>query len=448
MIPTTPTIRVPRPRLAAFALCAALLVPAAPASAQDWELPVPEVTLEAHALSYWRPGLALVLDAGDRPQRDRFVRRLRRDLDWAGSLRLLDGPPSDTLEDASAWSVLEADPRPSGDPLAWRLRLRQSGESAGYAAWELAVEQDGRAESLADALAEELLRLLTGQEAFFRSRLLYSEPAEGGSRLALADWLGEGVQRLGRGGSPQFSPAWAPDGRRFAYVALREGTGADLFLGTLEGGSSRVLLAGPDSEAAPAWSPDGGWIACASTVQGNTDLWLLPDPEGPAAGAPRRRLTFGPGIDTAPSWSPDGRHLVFASDRSGLLQLYRIAVDGLGEQRLSFLPAACDCPAWSPDGEWIAFSLRERKGFQLYQMRPDGGDLVRLTDEPGHHFDPCWSPDGQQLACSWNGEIWLLNADGGGRRRLSPRGGETPAWSPAPVAAVTAETGPQPEESR
>jgi tol-pal system beta propeller repeat protein TolB len=390
---------------------------------------VPEVQLEARTLSYWRPGLALVLPVEGQPLRERFARRLRRGLDWAGTLRLVEGPPADSLAEPGAWSVLEPDPR-AGEA-GWALRLRQAGEGAGFAAWRLPVDEEGRSEALADALAEELLRLLTGFATPFRSRLLYAEPGAQGHRLVLSDWFGEQVQRLGRGDSPQFSPSWAPDGRRFAYVALREETGADLFIGSLDGGASRLLLGGPESDAAPAWSPDGAWIACAATYAGNTDIWLLPDPEGPAAGQARRRLTFSPGIDTAPSWSPDGRHLVFTSDRSGLLQLYRIGVDGLGEQRLSFLGAACDCPSWSPDGEWIAFSLRERQGFQLYQMRPDGSDLVRLSDEPGNHFDPCWSPDGQQLAVNWQGGVWLLNADGGGRRLLSPRGGETPAWSPA-----------------
>jgi Tol biopolymer transport system component len=55
---------------------------------------------------------------------------------------------------------------------------------------------------------------------------------------------------------------------------------------------------------------------------------------------------------------------------------------------------------------------------------------VRLTDEQGNHFDPRWSPDGQHLAYTWQREVWVMLADGTGRRQVSRGGGEHPSWEP------------------
>jgi Tol biopolymer transport system component len=56
----------------------------------------------------------------------------------------------------------------------------------------------------------------------------------------------------------------------------------------------------------------------------------------------------------------------------------------------------------------------------------------------GQNFDPTWSPDGRKIAFVGDGKIYVTNADGSGKRRLTPtrnaapgfRPDSRPAWSP------------------
>jgi TolB protein len=68
----------------------------------------------------------------------------------------------------------------------------------------------------------------------------------------------------------------------------------------------------------------------------------------------------------------------------------------------------------------------------IWSINADGTDLTRLTRSPWPEFDPTWSPDGTQIAFrserGGDPEIWVMNADGSGRRWLTR--GLSPAWSP------------------
>lgn len=76
-------------------------------------------------------------------------------------------------------------------------------------------------------------------------------------------------------------------------------------------------------------------------------------------------------------------------------------------------------------------------------MRPDGSELRQLThtkgdvDTLGDDSRPTWSPDGKRIVFSSNrtgdGELWIMNADGSGQKRLAGlphRDDWAPAWSP------------------
>ena len=80
---------------------------------------------------------------------------------------------------------------------------------------------------------------------------------------------------------------------------------------------------------------------------------------------------------------------------------------------------------------------RAYRGMEIYSMRPDGSDVRRLTRNRVDDLWPRVSRDGKRLVFVRQApprrrpEIWTMNADGSGARRIGPAGlGETPTWAP------------------
>jgi TolB protein len=68
-------------------------------------------------------------------------------------------------------------------------------------------------------------------------------------------------------------------------------------------------------------------------------------------------------------------------------------------------------------------------------MKPDGTDRKQLTFH-GTNDSPSWSPDGRYIAFASRRDgttgIYVMLADGHGKRRLTPKDKEadSPRWSP------------------
>ena len=83
----------------------------------------------------------------------------------------------------------------------------------------------------------------------------------------------------------------------------------------------------------------------------------------------------------------------------------------------------------------IAYESNQTGNFEIYVMNADGSAKTRLTT--GGATDPAWSPDGTKIAFatgfSGNSEIYVMNADGSNIRQVTNRPGATdiePSWSP------------------
>jgi len=105
-------------------------------------------------------------------------------------------------------------------------------------------------------------------------------------------------------------------------------------------------------------------------------------------------------------------------------------------------PAAASAVS-SSSGDWIART--EFSGRILFQSNMDGDNeiylltskkLERLTDNTWQDGYPAWSPDGRRVAFTANPkgyfQIFIMNADGTGKRPLTDAGADDtePAWWP------------------
>ncbi|MFL5885802.1 MAG: hypothetical protein ACJ77M_12095 [Thermoleophilaceae bacterium] len=223
----------------------------------------------------------------------------------------------------------------------------------------------------------------------------------------------------------------------------------------------------------PAWSADGSRIAFVRTLpHDRAQIWTMR-----ADGSDQRALTPSPGKESSeitPAWSPDGRSIAFARWRTHRdsvdVALVVIGADGrhphklatLRPQRLGWLSN----PAWSPDGRRLLYtravlSLRGSFSTSLWIVKADAGGRHLLAKETGYGS---WSPDGARIAavstrdrngqncgedeCDWDGEIYVMNADGTAPTRLtaSKADDEGPAWSPDGGHIAFASTRNYPDE--
>ena len=308
---------------------------------------------------------------------------------------------------------------------------------------------------------------------------------------------GDSVRRLTKIGA---QPAWFPDGRTIVFATVVSNGPevrtrlSQLWVVGTTGGEPRQLVA--EDAVQPRVSPTGKRIAFwnipsssmrpRSSVSANRDVWTVR-----ADGGEPVRVTSHPANDWNPVWSPDGRWLYFLSNRSGSMNLWRVAIDESsgavgGEPQPLTLPAAYVGDfSLSSDGKTAAYfsSVQTRNvgrvGFDgkarkttdsvesittgannfeymdltkdgrlvvvassprgqedVYVLAADGSGSVRqLTNDFARDRGPRWFPDGRRIAfySDRNGyATWFVDADGSGLRQGPPPSAAQTSSNPVP----------------
>ena len=165
-----------------------------------------------------------------------------------------------------------------------------------------------------------------------------------------------------------------------------------------------------------------------------------------ADGTNQQQVTDGFDINGAPAWSPDGSSVLIQTDIERITTIVRVTVgpdNKLADsaQLTTDIKADSVSPIWSPDGTMIAFqSKRDGPLSQVFVMNADGSNKRRLSDGNGFAGQPSWSPDskmvayvsGEQQTAGAAREVFTIAVDGGTPTRITDTGGSfgNPIWSP------------------
>jgi TolB protein len=249
------------------------------------------------------------------------------------------------------------------------------------------------------------------------------------------------------------TPVWSPDGRELAIAlggSALEPRSAVIVAVAVSTGRIRTVLSKrgfralvPDSLA---WLPDGRLAFC--------DGWDGPGYTLDMRSRRLRRYGSARCDDFGPVWSPDGsRYLVVRGDRRGNGQIEMVDRKGRRARLTNDIPSDPElrfsyvAPAWSPDGRKIAFlaALRESWNFDIFVMNADGTGRRRLTwnarvgrSTPALAF----SPDGRLVAFDDNvGAVHVVPVKGGSPQLVVRRGWD---WNWRPHAGHPYSAAPWP----
>jgi Tol biopolymer transport system component len=234
---------------------------------------------------------------------------------------------------------------------------------------------------------------------------------------------GSGRNRIGEGfRQPQFRQ----DGNMLA-INGQEAQNLEHLVRMNASGGEVVELSNYTEDSFPTWSPDGAIVAYSSTSWGDgvsrlgivhevyskQQDWIM-------IGQTEVRGEY-------PFWMADGRVVYNGCDflgDYGACGLYWVGAGGGNYQRLTN-DGSDTAPAGY--GTRVAFMSARDGNWEVYTVNMDGSGRKRLTENAAQDGLPTWSPDGKSIAFvsnrggSW--AIWVMAADGSNQRKLFDLGG-------------------------
>ncbi len=253
------------------------------------------------------------------------------------------------------------------------------------------------------------------------------------------------------------------DERSLIFQSTRDAFRCDQqFIMDVATGTTRLVSSGKGRTTCGYYLPGDTTILYATTQFGSPDcppspdmtqgyVWAVyPDYDivlADTGGAILRRLTSSPGYDAEATVSPLGDRIVFTSVRDGDLDLYSMKLDGSDVRRLTREIGYDGGAFYSWDGSMIVYrgwhyddttAAREYRSLlgrglvrpsrmELFVMNADGTGRRQLTYSGAANFAPFFHPDGRRIIFASNladprgrdFDLYTIKVDGSGLKRIT-----------------------------
>jgi Tol biopolymer transport system component len=252
------------------------------------------------------------------------------------------------------------------------------------------------------------------------------------------------------------------DGKKLTFQRAVKGDGCDqIFSMNIDGSGMQQVSNGQGKTTCAYFTPNQKNVVYATTYMGNPACPPKPDfsrgyvwalyPEfdiviADASGKSTRQLTSTPRYDAEATIRKDGT-IVFTSLRDGDLDIYTMDKNGKNVKRLTDALGYDGGPFWSYDGKQIVYrahhpetdkekadylallkdNLIRPSKLDLWVMNADGSNKRRVTNYNKATFAPFFFPNGKRIIFSSNMddprgrnfELYAVNTDGTGLERLT-----------------------------
>ncbi|HYB13121.1 MAG TPA: hypothetical protein VEG67_06600, partial [Myxococcota bacterium] len=176
-------------------------------------------------------------------------------------------------------------------------------------------------------------------------------------------------------------------------------------------------------------------IAFVSDRTGAPEVFIMN-----ADGSDVRQGTHNKSINNFPGWSPDGNTIIYTSYREGrrpALYVLTRGVQSPGRVFRNLVPGAQQFRGvFDPSGGKLAVVISVEGNSDIWLVNRDGTGGRRLTNERSLEVSPSFSPDSRRMAFvsdrAGSPQLYIMDLESGNVRRLTFNGGynTAPAWSP------------------
>lgn len=269
---------------------------------------------------------------------------------------------------------------------------------------------------------------------------------------------------------------FSADGKKLIFQSTRDGGGCDqIYTMNIDGSDVRMVSTGKGRTTCSYFFMTGKRITYSSTHLASPGCPPKPDfskgyvwaiypgfdifsaaPDG----SDLKQVTKTPGYDAEAVISPNGKKIAFTSMRDGDLDIYTMDLDGKNVKRLTSEIGYDGGPFWSYDNQWIVFRANHPKtekekadyiallranlirptALEIWVMKADGSGKRQVTDNGKANFAPYFFPNGKRIIFASNMadprgrdfDLYGINVDGSGLERitLNPTFDGFPMFSP------------------